>query len=391
MKFIKQYLILAFVFSFTALSAQEPEKKKLELSGYISSMQSIMFDSIQGNWVTENLIHNRLNFKWFTVSNMSAALEIRNRLVFGENIKLNPNTADSYTSDYGLVNLTTNIFHGKSYILNSAIDRLWLAYEKNKWRITLGRQRINWSQTWVWNPNDIFNAYSFFDFDYAERPGSDALRVQYYNNEVSATEFALKMNNHNQITAAGYYKFNKWDYDFQVLGGILNETDYVIGAGWAGAIKSLALRGEMSYFRPIRHFSDTTGLFLVSLAMDYTFSNSLTLMAEFLYNSKTSIKIEDFLSVYSAPFSVKNLSFVKYNLLLQATYPITPLFSGSLSGMYFPPIKGYYLGPSLNYSASDNIEFSFYMQSFGGKVKNSAGDEHKLRFNMLFLRAKVSF
>ena len=270
------------------LNAQDTiQQKKFDASGYISSLQSATFDSIQGNWVSENIIHNRLNFKWYPSANITGVLEVRNRLAFGESIKINPTAASDYEKDYGFMNLTTNVFHGNSYLLNTSVDRFWLAYEKDKWKITLGRQRINWSQTWVWNPNDIFNAYSFFDFDYAERPGSDALRIQYNNSEVSITELALKMNSQNQLTAAGYYKFNKWDYDFQVLGGILNQTDYVVGAGWSGAIKSLAFRGEMSYFRPKSHCEDTTGLFLASIAFDYTLGNSLTLMTEFLYNIAT--------------------------------------------------------------------------------------------------------
>jgi hypothetical protein len=373
-----------------ALSAQEPGKK-IAISGYISSLQSTTFDSIQKNWETGNLVHNRLNLKWYPTGHLSAALEARNRLAFGESIELNPGAADSYAKDYGVLDLTTNIFHGKSYVLNTSVDRLWFAFEKNKWRITLGRQRINWSQTWVWNPNDIFNAYSFFDFDYVERPGSDALRIQYYNNEVSVTEFAMKMNNQHRITAAGYYKFNKWNYDFQFIGGILNETDYVAGIGWSGAIKSMAVRGEMSYFRPVRNFSDTTGLFLTSIAVDYTFGNSLMLMAEFLYNSNPVADFDNFLTFYNAPLTVKNLSFVKYNLLMQASCPITPLLSGTLAGMYFPQIQGYYIGPSLSYSASDNIEFGLFTQSFGGKTKNETGKKQKIRYNLIFLRAKVSF
>lgn len=389
----KYLIILYFIIIAGDLVAQDTLtlSKKLTLSGYISTLQNATFDSIQGNWTTGNLIHNRLNFKWYPASTLSGALEVRNRLAFGESIKLNPNAANEYKKDYGYMNLTTNVFHGNSYLLNTSVDRLWLAYEKNKWKITLGRQRINWSQTWVWNPNDIFNTYSFFDFDYAERPGSDAIRVQYNNSEVSITEMALKLNIQKQLTGAAYYKFNRWNYDFQVLGGILNQTDYVIGAGWSGAIKSLAFRGEMSYFQPKNNFSDTTGLFLASVAFDYTLDNSLTLMTEFLYSSKVSSSLQTFQSYYAAPLSVKNLSFVKYNLMLQATYPITPLLSGTLAGMYFPPIKGYYIGPSLSYSASDNIEFSVYLQSFGAKIKDGFGLEQKLRFNLLFLRAKLSF
>ena len=392
MKINRCILLIIAVCCYTSISAQDTvQQKKFTVTGYISSLQSATFDSIQKNWVTENLIHNRLNFKWFPSTNLSGALEVRNRLAFGENIKLNPNAASDYKKDYGLLNLTTNVFQGNSYLLNTSVDRFWLAYEKEKWKITLGRQRINWSQTWVWNPNDIFNTYSFFDFDYAERPGSDALRVQYNNSEVSITELALKMNSQKQVTAAGYYKFNKWNYDFQLLGGVLNQTENLIGAGWSGAIKRLAFRGEMSYFRPINHFSDTTGLFLASVAFDYTLGNSLTFMTEFLYCSHVASNLENFQTFYSAPLTVKNLSFVKYNLLLQATYPITPLLSGTLAGMYFPPIQGYYVGPSVSYSASDNIEFSFFLQSFGAHIKNELGEKQKIRFNMVFLRAKFSF
>lgn len=387
---MRRILLLFFLFFYVALIAQEPEKK-FSVSGYVSTLQSAMFDSIQKDWSTENIIHNRLNFRWYPVTNLSAALEMRNRFVFGQGITQNPNAATEYSTDNGVADLNTNIFHGNSYLLNTAVDRLWVAWEKNKWRITIGRQRINWSQTWVWNPNDIFNAYSFFDFDYAERPGSDALRVQYYNSEVSATEFAAKLNSQHQLTAAGYYRFNKWNYDFQLLGGVLNETDVVLGTGWAGSIKSLAIRGEVSYFRSTRHFSDTIGQLLASVAMDYTFSNSLSIMAEFLYNENTITNVANFLSFYNAPSTVKNLSFTKYNLLAQATYPITPLLTGTLAGIYYPSLNGYYIGPSVSYSAADNIELALFVQSFGGNIINSLGQKEKIRFNLGFLRIKFSF
>jgi hypothetical protein len=291
----------------------------------------------------------------------------------------------------GLADMSWNIADGHSYVLNSTMDRLNASWEKEKWRITLGRQRINWSQTWVWNPNDIFNTYSFFDFDYAERPGSDAARIQYYNSEVSVTEVAAKLNKDKKLTAAAYYKFNKWETDFQLIGGLLNEQDYVAGAGFSGAIKSVAIRSEFSYFQPVKHFADTSGLFLGSFAIDYSFSNSIGIMAEFLYNSKPVKNISSLMSYYSAPLTVKNLSFAEYNLFFQASYPVSPLISTSIGGMYFPKIKGYYLGPSLSYSASDNIEISFYLQSFGADLTDATGNKTKMQVNMAFLRGKFSF
>ena len=51
--------------------------------------------------------------------------------------------------------------------------------------LRIGRQRINWGVNLAWNPNDLFNAYSLIDFDYQERPGSDAIRFQYYMGDLS--------------------------------------------------------------------------------------------------------------------------------------------------------------------------------------------------------------
>jgi len=367
------------------LFSQETQNK-FTVQGYISSLQSAMFDSINKNWTTENLLHNRLNFKWYPVESLTGVLELRNRLIFGESITNNPGATASYEQDFGVLDMTKNLITGNSYILNSTVDRLNLSYEKGKFKATIGRQRINWSQTLVWNPNDIFNTYSFFDFDYIERPGSDALRLQYYNSEVSSTELAFKANNQKKITAAAFYKFNAIEYDFQFIGGILNNEDYVIGTGWSGAIKSVSFRGEISYFRSIDNFAKTSGEVLASVGADYTFGNSFMLTAEYLFCGTKFNDSLSFLKFYSAPLTVKHLSFVKHNFILQLSYPFTPLFNGSLAGMYFLGIKGYYLGPSLNYSLEQNLEATFYFQSFGGEISGQ-----QQRYNLAFLRFKYSF
>ena len=81
------------------------------------------------------------------------------------------------TIDNGWINLSWNITQCDSYLLYSAVERLYISYNTNKWTFGIGRQRINWSQALMFNPNDIFNGYSFFDFDYPKKAGSDAIRV----------------------------------------------------------------------------------------------------------------------------------------------------------------------------------------------------------------------
>jgi hypothetical protein len=378
--------IFSFLTAFNFICFSQDSPKKIVINGYISNMQSAMFDSINKNWLTDNMIHNRINLKWYPVAGVTANLELRNRFIYGESITKNPGGAADYEKDFGVVDMAKNIFTGNSYVFNSSVDRFNVSYEKDKFKATLGRQRINWGQTFVWNPNDIFNAYSFFDFDYVERPGSDALRLQYYNSEVTSSEVAIKMNSDKKVTAAAYYKFNAFEYDFQFIGGILNNEDYVLGTGWSGAIKSVSLRGEISYFHPKTNFSDTSGIFLASFGLDYSFGNSLMILFEYLYCGTEISDSLSFLKFYRAPQTVKNLSFVKHNVVVQVSYPFTPLLNGSLAGMYLPGIDGYYFGPSLSYSLADNLDASVFFQSFGGKIEGK-----KQRFNLGFIRVKYSF
>src|ERR1035438_6128912 len=256
------------------------KEKHVTLNGYIKDMQTIIIPDNNKNWMTDNLIHNRLNFKWNISRSFTFCLEERNRFYWGELVKSMPAYKDYISYDNGLVNMSWNIIHDTAYVLNTTIDRVWLDFIQPRFEITVGRQRINWSQTYVWNPNDIFNTYSYFDFDYEEKPGSDAVRFQYFTGPDSRFEIAVKSDKQQQVTAAALYKFNKWDWDFQALGGLFEQTDLVAGIGWAGQIAKGGFKGEATYFRPVRRFTDSTGVFLASLEYDYTFKNSLFLQFE---------------------------------------------------------------------------------------------------------------
>lgn len=360
--------------------------RNITLSGYTSNMQSVMFEEFDDDWITDNLIHNRLNFKWYISNFFTTAIEVRNRFIYGELVKYLPNYANLIDRENGWFDLSTNLVEEKSFLLHSTIDRAWIDFTAGNLQIRAGRQRINWGQNFVWNPNDIFNTYSFFDFDYEEKPGSDALRVQYYTGASSLMEAAVKIDANENITAAGKFQFNQWSYDFQILGGLLNSEDWTLGFGWAGDIEGAGFRGEMTYLHPKENFTDTSGILIASLGLDYTFKNSLMIQFEALYNSAT-LDISGFEQYYYMPLSVKTISFTDYTFFASVSYPITPLFSGSLSGMYFPSMDGFFLGPNLTYSLSDNLGLSFIAQHFRGEF--SEGITQKM--TLAFLRFKWSF
>lgn len=368
MKRILIFILANIYYQF--LFAQE-ESKKADLNGYISNMQSVQFQDVNGIWINDNIIQNRLNFNWYPSKKITFNAGLRTRLFTGESVKLIPGYGDLLEeSDLGYFELNKNIIEDSSVILNLNIDRLFFKYEHEKFAATIGRQRINWSNTYVWNPNDLFNAYSFFDFDYPERPGSDAIRLQYFTNEVSSIEVAAKIDKNSELTAAALWKFNKRNYDFQLMSGFLNSSEYAIGGAWSGAVKSIEFKGELTYLRPFDNFSDTTGQFMSSIFAGYTFANSLDLKFEFLYTDIPDNGISNFYQFYYLPLSVKTLSFTNLNFFVQTSYQISPLLFGSFSCIYYPKKKGIFVGPSIDFSFTDNLYASFLIQYFSGEMKN---------------------
>ena len=365
-----------------------PKQKTWTLNGYVKYMQTISFQEIDGDWSTDNLIHNRLKFNWDINKNLNFKTHVRNRVFYGETVKVFPQYSEIINQESGFLDLSEILFKGNSIFMHSAIDRLFFDYTYKKMQITIGRQRINWGQTFVWNPNDLFNSASFFDFDYEEKPGSDAVRVQYYPTYSSRIDLVAKIDNNEKLTAAALYQFNKWNTDLQVIGGYFAETDYVLGSGFSGSLLKGGLRGELSYFHPKDNISDTTGIFVASLGYDYTFENSLMLQFEALYNGYGN-KSGDFnlSQLYFSQMSPKNLALTEFSYLINATYPISPLLNGTVSAMYNPNNNSAFFGPSVSYSLKENLDLSIFSQYFISETPANQGGKG----GYLFWRLKWSF
>ena len=360
------------------------QDKKFVFNGYLSNMQTVMYEKWNEDWLIESQFHNRLNFRYYANEKWTFDLELRNRLIYGDLVRFVPDYSKIVTDDAGWLNLSWMILDEPAFFLYSTIDRVWIDYNSGNFQIRVGRQRINWSQTLVWNPNDIFNAYSYFDFDYIERPGSDAVRVQYYTGSSSSIDLAAKIDSANQVTAAGRFAFSAFNYDIQFLTGVFEDNDYVLGAGWAGNIKGAGFRGEFTWFHSLNNSHPEQ--FMFSISGDYTFPNSLYLGLDFLY-SNIEYDFGGFGDYLISSLNVKNIAFTDFNLLAQVSYPITPLLSGSFAVIYYPTEDGFYLGPSIEYSILENLSLSFVFQYFQGKF--GTNEMNKTTFG--FLRFKWNF
>jgi hypothetical protein len=365
------------------------------LSGYLNDMQTAYYIEETG-WLWENQVHNRLNLDLYPAGWLKVTLQARTRFIQGSTYSKFPGYADMIGRDAGWMDLTlsTNGTYNNSagYVATTMLDRAYAEFSFGNFVGTIGRQRINWGQTFVWNPNDIFNAYSYFDVDYPERPGSDAVRLQYYTGIASNIELAAKLDSAGRVTAAGYFRFNALGYDFQMLGGILSGRDLVAGTGWSGNIAQTSFRGEVSYFRDLEHFADTTGDLLISAGVDHTFGNSLWLQTEVLYSAfAKQMHIYNFMQIFGTDMNIKRIGFTEWSVFASLSYPIHPLLNVSFAGMYYPDWKGFYLGPSVDLSLGNNLKSSLIVQGFSAELEDLQGNTKRQNTLIGYLRLKWSF
>ena len=390
----KFFLGLISILTFTLQIQAQPgveNQKNWSLRGYVKLMQTFNIADGFDSLLVDNLIHNRLMFRYYPTDEWMVRVDMRNRILYGDFVQLIPQYDQLIDIDNNYLDLSFFPVNKSDLIFHSVFDRAFVRWRKNKWEITLGRQRINWGINLAWNPNDIFNAYNFFDFDYEERPGSDALRVQYYTGFASSLQFAVNAaDNWDELVAAGLWKINQWNYDFQFLGGI-SRGDIVLGSGWAGNIEDAGFKGEISYFRPYDQFFDETKdeALVGAVAFDYSFENSLYLYGSYMYNSGQPADPDFSLLNFSSSeqLSAKNLLPFKHTLLLQGMYTFSPLVNGSLATIYFPGNNGVFLNPGLTISLFQNWDLDLIGQIYFSDMTG----EYKAIQKFAYLRLKYSF
>ena len=367
------------------LSAQDQEPSKWVVNGYVKYLHSYFILNDFNLQISDQLIHNRVNLKYYAHPNWTFKLDFRNRLFYGENVKLNLDFEKMITNaNNDFFDLSLTLWSSKSHVFHSMIDRAFVEYSKDKWEVRLGRQRINWGIQTFWNPHDVFNAYSFTDFDYEERPGSDALSIKYYSGTNSSLEFAIRAADHiHNGTIAGLWRFNKWNYDFQVPIGYSRQNVFT-GIGWAGNIKTAGFKGEWAYYKGLNDSEKNT--LVGSMGVDYSFSNSLYLQVGLMYNSLGSTD-EPISGLFSFNLSSKNLYPYKIAIFHQLGIPISPLTNGSLSIIY-SPVKTHpiFLNPGITFSIASNWDLDIL-----GQILFSKTDKFTSPIQGIFMRIKYSY
>ncbi|EKB50512.1 hypothetical protein [Cecembia lonarensis] len=337
-----------------------------QLNGYLKYLPSYRKSPSFENAFFDQLLHNRFNLRANFNEKWTAYGSLRTRFFIGSSVKEFPFFKDFLEEDFGFFNISKVLWSGNNFMLHSTIDRFFTEYRTDKWQVRIGRQRINWGINLVSNPNDLFNTYSFFDFDYEERPGTDAIRVSYFTGDLSRIEFAVAPGRtKKESVAAVYYSLNHRGYDLQFISGYFKDR-WTGGFGWAGSIKDTGFKGEFSYFRDLNPIPGReAGNFVVSTSVDHMFGNGIFLVVEYLYNQPRKGSEQNVL-LLTRPLQADNLSFTDHSVFVQGTYPISPILNAGLAGFYYPTDPAVFISPSFTGNVLENLDLLLIGQFFVG-------------------------
>jgi hypothetical protein len=340
------------------------------------------------------MLHSRLNLKFYPTDKINLNAGIRNRIIIGKSpLSIMGYTGNGFDDEYFL-KLDRFIWKKEKSVNHIEVDRLYLSFQFSKFDVSLGRQRIAWGTSWVWNITDLFNPLSILDFDYEEKPAVDAFRFQFFISPLSKFDFAYKPSKRGKNSSMLFqFSTNFYRWDFNILSGV-HKSRFVLGASYAGDIYGAGFRGEVIYVKnPIKINVDfITDLanekrdqisFVVSL--DYTFKNSFYLHGEALFNN---IGKRDKIQMYLFDaLKLGLLSPSRWNLFYQVGYNLTELARGDVIILHNPIDGSFVILPMVNISIVENLDLSLILLLMHGDDL----DEYGFNTYMFFLRWKYSF
>lgn len=382
------FLLSFSLYSYAEIPGLTPEKS-WDLNGYVKYMATNTIPN-SGDAIFDNIVHQRFNFEYRLNDQFRVNLGMRNRLLFGDSAEYS-NYGDFISYDPGYVDLSKNWIDKKGMVGNSQFDRAYLNWNKDDWQFRAGRFRINWGMTTVWNPNDIFNSYSIYDFDYEERPGTDAVMVSKKLGFASSIDVVFNPNKKSELDSyAARYLFNQRGWDMQVLLG-KSQLDYVIGAGFAGDVYGAGLRGEFSWFKPTQDsYQDETLMAstVSSLEMDYRFDGTQNWVAQgsLMYISEPQ-DADNAIAYLNLPLSARTLSFTHWTWYSSLGVDLSSLSRLTFMNSYYDD-GSFFVGVNQTYSLTDDWQLIGVIQYFDGTSDSVFGENPN---TLLYAQVKWSF
>lgn len=400
------YALLVISFTLVSIEVAPAQLSRWDYGGYAKNLITYADGDVEGfpiefgRW--QNTSQLRYNLFYYPSDDFAASGQTRTLLIYQKDQKRVREFQNELATSSYYFDLKLEWLKGEDLYGFTEVDRLYLNWRRQDWEVILGRQRIAWGTCLVWNPTDLFNPFDILDFDYEERPGTDALQLQYFSGPLSQLNLSVTPGRTRyDVIYAARYVANRWNYDVALIAG-WQRNSLRLATNWAGQLFDGGFRGEILYTDPNMEYrtfnteaTSLTDLYIdrdvkdpfwtVALSYDYTFSNSFYIHSEYLYNGLGTTG-----NAGSRRFDIiftGELTPARQSVFQEFAYQLTPLLRGDFFIIFNPNDKSWIAAPSLQYSVATNWELYLLMFPSGGET----GTEYGGFPNQYFARVKYAF
>ena len=244
------------------------------------------------------------------------------------------------------------------------VDRLSLNGRSGALRWMVGRQPYGFGSILLFSPLDVIAPFAPTAIDTEYRPGIDALRADFETpggDQVGLLTAFARDAAEDSFLATGH--FNRAGVDLLLLGGSLRQRG-LLGAGLAGSLGGLGIKGEAAWYRGKDAGTAKGDLHeeypVAALELWYRFQNDLVVLAEYLHNGAGSSDPANYLQSVTSAAAREGISpLVGQNyLLLSPSYELHPLIT--LSALYIRNLDdhSWLLRPQVAISLGENLSLA---------------------------------
>ena len=248
--------------------------------------------------------------------------------------------------------------HGEGLL---QVDRFSLQWRTGAVDTTIGRQAIGFGRILIFSPLDVIAPFAPDAIDTDIRSGVDALRTVFnYGLDGQLGGIAVFGEESEYNSFFGTWSDNRSGLDLLLIGGELRGRR-LIGAGVAGSLGTLGLKGEVSFYDGVNvnqtggDLSDSYAI--AALEAWYRFENGLSLVTQYLYNGPGSSNPDDYAQVLASAPLQEGLTYLlgRHYLFVAPSYELHPL--ATLQGLVLYNIddQSALIRPTLELSLADNL------------------------------------
>lgn len=131
------------------ISTSSAFSQPIQFRGYVKELGSLAISNDLRTLKYDNILHNRIESTWDASDSFELKVDVRNRLLSGFTVRNTPFFSEFLDDDPSFLDMSWTPIESDDHLLHSTIDRAQLSYFNGPFEVTLGRQRINWGQTFV--------------------------------------------------------------------------------------------------------------------------------------------------------------------------------------------------------------------------------------------------